>query len=170
MTGSRRRRLGAVAAAALLTACSGTSDDKPAPTTQGTAAGSTTAPQAAPTVHKVGEPFTMGDLRLTLLKVQDPFPTGQPPPGPGNRLVSIQYEVVAQSSEPLNVSALPSIEVRDSTGARYQSQHGRLGAISSGRRMENNALFEVPASATGLRVLFAARDRPGDEGAVVILE
>ena len=73
---------------------------------------------------------------------------------------------------------LPHAEVRDSTGANYQSEHGRLSEVNGsrapgeavdGRRIEANALFEVPAPATDLRVVFRSPAHPGDEEVGVTL-
>ena len=115
-------------------------------------------------VQRVGEPFMLGDVQLTVLSVQDPFlPTAQMQPAAGHRLVSIKYEVLSQSSTSQNFSALPAVELHDSTGARYQSEHGRVSVINgspapgkpaTGPRMENNTFFDIPAPATGLEVTF----------------
>lgn len=116
----------------------------------------------------------VGDLRVTVLSVQDPFPASAVQPAPGNRLVSIRYEVVSESPVTLSVADLPVVELRDSTGVGARSEHGRLslingartpGDLSAGRRMESSALFEVPGSAAGLHLAF----RPvAGEGAVVV--
>ena len=118
----------------------------------------------------------LGQVRLTVLSVQDPFPpTAQTQPAPGNRLLSVKYEAINASAEPQTLSDLPSVEVRDSTGAGYESAHGRLSVaggsrngaeVGPGKRMESSVLFEVPSSATGLRVAFRSHDRPQDEAAV----
>ena len=131
-------------------------------------------------LRRLGEPFMLDDLRVTMLSVQDPFsPTPQVQPASGNRLVSIRYEVMSQSGATHTLSALPAVELRDSTGASYQSEHGRLsvvggsrapGELPSGKSMETSAVFEVPGSATGLRVAFRSLGSPGREEAVVILD
>ncbi len=181
------RRLGAVAAAAVLTAaCSSSPSASPAVpednlvTGQGASTPATTVGQAEPVPVKVGEPFTLGNVRLTVLSVQDPFPpTPQTQPRPGNRFMSIRYEALNHTPEAQNASDLPSVEVRDSTGVTYQSEHGRVsvvagsrnpGELVAGKRMESNLLFEVPASETGLRVAFRLKDRSGDAGVVVNLD
>ena len=120
-------------------------------------------PHSTPT-HELGEPFVMGEFRVTLLSVQDPFAsTAQVQPASGNRLVMIEYEMVSLSADTRSVSDLPSVEVRDSTGAIYQSAHGRLsvvggsrspGELPGGERVETSAVFEIPASATGLQAAF----------------
>jgi len=181
-------RIGTVAAVAVVSACttsrppstaseSGTSLPPQGAITTTTAM---TAPQSQPLLQKLGEPFTLGDLRLTMLAVQDPFPsTPQVQPAPGNRLVSIKYEVVSQSSASQNISDLPGVELRDSTDASYQSEHGRLsvvggsrtpGELPAGKRMETSAVFEIPTSATGLRVAFRSLTSPGHQRVVVTLD
>lgn len=137
-------------------------------------------PQPQPEPRRLGQPFTLGDVQLKLLAVQDPFPpTPQVQPAPVNRLVSIRYEVVSQSSASQKLSDLPAIELRDSTGASYQSEHGRLsvvggsrtpGELPAGRRMESSAVFEIPASATGLGVAFRSPAGPGGREVVVSLD
>ena len=180
------RRFAVVVATVALSACTGTpspgtpGDGSTSLPVQGVITTTTAVEHAVPAVHKLGEPFTVGDGRVTVLSIQDPFPsTPQLRPGPGNRLLSVRYEVVSQGSEPQTLSGLPLVEVRDSTGASYRSEHGRVSAVAgsstagevpAARRMESNAVFEVPASATGLRVVVRSAARPGDEGVVVTLE
>ncbi len=174
----------ALLTAAVLSACSN------APSDSATGADSTslraqdpiattTTEQSRTAMQKLGEPFTLDDVRVTVLSVQDPFPPpAQLEPKPGNRLLSVRYELVSQSSDSHRLSELPRADVRDSTGRSYQSEHGRFsevngsrtaGGAMDGRKIEGNALFEVPASATGLTVVFRSPARPGDEGVVVAL-
>jgi hypothetical protein len=100
-------------------------------------------------------------------------------PTPGNRLLSIKYEAVSQSTAPQNVSDLPAVEVRDATGAAYQSEHSRLslvagargpGELAPGKRMESSVLFEIPASVNGLRVAFRTLAGPGGQTVLVSLD
>lgn len=140
----------------------------------------TTTEQSRTAVQKLGEPFTLGDVRVTVLSVQDPFPSVPPlEPKPGNRLLSVRYEVVSQASDSDALSHLPRAEVRDSAGVSYVSEHGRLsdvdgsrtaGGMGGARTIEANGLFEVPASATGLSIVFRSPARPGAEGIVVALD
>jgi hypothetical protein len=174
-------RLGALAAATVLTACGDAAPPAPTAAQQTTSVPAVPAPVTNETVpaHPVGEPFTLGDLRLTVLSVQDPFPgAAATQPAPGNRLVSIRYEVASLRAETLHVTDLPVMEVGDATGGTYTSEHGRLSSVNGMRRpgdlpagtwMEASALVEVPASAAGLRATFRARDRP-DVRAVVRLD
>lgn len=141
------------------------------------AVATTTSAKSQPALNKLGEPFTLGSLRVTVLALQDPFPsTPQVQPAPGNRLVSIKYEVVSQSSESKKLSELPAIEVRDSTGAGYRSEHGRVsviggsgapGELAAGKSMESNAVFEVPAGASGLVVTFRSPLSPSEQPVLV---
>ena len=180
-------RLSALATAVILTGCSGPPSSSAVPAgvpTPPAQDATTTAPAVVlktdPVLHRLGEAFSVGDVRLTLLSVQDPFPpTPQVQPGPGNRLLSIKYEAVSQSPEPKKVSDLPSVEVRDAAGAIYRSEHGRLsmvggtgtpGELPSGKRMESSVLFEVPSSAAGLRVAFRARPESGGKEAVAVID
>ena len=140
----------------------------------------TTTTSAQPVVRRIGEPFTVGDARLTLLSVQDPFPApAQLQPRAGHRMLSIRYEAVSLRADPLEVSELPSVEIRDSTGGTYRSEHGRLSVVAGsrapgepagGHRMESSAMFEVPASATGLRVTFRSVAAQDDRAVVVSLD
>ncbi|MGI8810411.1 MAG: hypothetical protein ACR2KK_21680 [Acidimicrobiales bacterium] len=112
--------------------------------------------------------------------MQDPYPPSpQVQPAPGNRLLSIKYEAVSQSAVSQNLSELPAPELLDSTGTSYRSEHGRLsmvggartpGEFPPGKRMEASALFEIPASATGLRVAFRAPAGPDAQGVMVTLD
>ena len=78
----------------------------------------TTGTQEAQVMRRVGQSFILGDVQLTVLSVQDPFSsTAQLQPAAGRRLVSVKYEVVSQSSTSQDLSALPTVELRDSTGA-----------------------------------------------------
>jgi hypothetical protein len=181
---SKLARLGVVVAVVILFACT----KAPSPDTASQTSTSlpiqggftsTTGPQEPQRVQGVGEPFMLGNLQLTILSVQDPFAsTVQVQPAAGNRLVSIRYQVVSTSSSSRDLSGLPAVQLRDSTGAEYRSQHGRASVIGSqtpgefapGERMETNAVFEVSASATGLRVTFLSSARPGAETAVVNLD
>ena len=177
--------MGALAAIAVLSACA---DSRPAGsgTEPGTSpaaqevvtATTTTVPPPQSEVRRIGQPFVLDDLRLTVLSVQDPFPSSAAvQPRPGNRLVSIRYETVSQSSTSRNASDLPSVELRDSSGAGYRSEHGRIsmangartpGELPPGRSMEASAMFEVPASATGLAVAFRPWSGPGQEVMVTL--
>lgn len=181
-------RIGTVAAVAVVSACTtsrppSTASESSTPLPpQGaittTAAAAMTAPQSQPLIQKLGEPFTLGDLRLTMLAVQDPFPsTPQVQPAPGKRLVSIKYEVLSQSSDSKKLSELPVIELRDSTGAGYRSEHGRVsvvggsgapGELPAGKIMESNAVFEVPDSASGLQVTFRSLVSPSEQQVVTL--
>ncbi len=180
------RRLGAVAAAALLTACSdsppATKAPEPGPSrpAQGAELTTNTMPAPLPLLQKLGEPFTLDDVRLTVLSVQDPFPPNpQVQAQPGNRLLLVRYEMVSLREDTRNMSDLPSVEVRDTTGGAYRSAHGRLsvvggvgvpGEVAGGTRMESSAVFEVPASATGLRAGFRSPGRPDQEIVMVALD
>lgn len=167
-------------AATLLTACGGGAPPAPTAAQGTTSVPAVTAAPAVPAVpvttttaaagYRVGEPFTLGDLRLTVLSVEDPFPAAAATqPAPGNRLVSIRYEVVSLGALPLLVTELPTLEVGDAGGGTYTSEHGRVNAeVGASRRIERSRLFEVPGSAGGLRATFRAHGRP-DLRAVVRL-
>jgi hypothetical protein len=134
------------------------------------------AARPQPVLRRVGEPFTVDGMQLTLLSAQDPFPpTPQTQPQPGNRLVSVKYEVVNTGPAASAVPDLPVLRLLDATGAAYTSEHGRLSLIAGGaspgdllpgKRMESSVLFEVPAGAGGLRAAFSAA---GDDRAPVAL-
>jgi hypothetical protein len=135
--------------------------------------------QSREVLHMVGEPFLLGNAQLTMISVQDPFPpVPLTEPAAGNRLVSIEYEVVNLGSASIELSHLPAVELRDSTGGTYKSEHGRVslsgsgapGQLAPGKRLDSSRLFEVPTSATGLRVLFRPRTGSGAETAVVTLD
>ena len=171
--------MGALAAIAVLSACT---DSRPAgkaaePVTslasQEAAPTTTTLAPPQPVVQRIGQSFVLDDLRVTMLSVQDPFPqSAAVQPRPGNRLVLVRYETVSQTSAPRSLSDLLSVELRDSSGAGYRSEHGRLsmtngartpGELPAGRSMETSALFEVPASATSLSVAFRPLSSPDQE-------
>ena len=91
----------------------------------------------------------------------------------------IRYEMVSLSAEIRNVADLPTVEVQDAAGATYPSQHGRLsmvggagrpGELPGGKRMESSAVFEVPASASGLRAAVRDQARPEAESVLVALD
>jgi len=179
-------RLGVVVAVAVLTACADDrlQDTATQPSTSSAVQAATTttteAQQSRSALQGIGQPFTLGDARLTVLSVQDPFPsTTAVQPAPGNRLVSIRYEVVSQSPVTQNLSDMPAVELHDSTGAEYRSEHGRLsvvggsrapGELPAGKRMETSAVFEVPGPATGLRAAFRTPGRAGEQGVMVALD
>ena len=172
--------IGTVAAVAVLSACTDSrrADEAAEPVTSRAAqeAVATTATPPQPVVHKIGASFVLDGLRLTMLSVQDPFPPSPAmQPRPGNRLVSIKYETVSQTSASWSMSDLPSVELRDSSGAGYRSEHGRIsmangartpGELAPGRSMETSAMFEVPAPATRLSVAF--RPLSGADQEVVV--
>ena len=176
--------MGALAATTVLSACTDSSpagkvaEPATSPAAQEAVATTTTTAPPQPVVHRIGQSFVLADLRLTMLSVQDPFPPSPAvQPRPGNRLVSIKYEAVSQSSASRGLSDLPSVELRDSSGAGYRSEHGRLsmtngartpGELPAGRRMEASALFEVPASATRLSVAFRPLFGPDQEVMVTL--
>ena len=179
------RRWGWVAAAAALTGCSPSSPATTAADAGATqpvpAVVTTTTAAAQPRValRRLAEPFDLGDVRVTLLSVEDPFAsTPGVQPAPGNRLLLLKYEMISLSPDALDLSDLPSVDVRDTTGATFRSEHGRLsmaagartpGQLPAGKRMEASAVFEVPASATGLRAAFRAGPQP-EEVVMIPLE
>ena len=176
--------MGALAALAVLSACTDSRPEGKAaeqvtpPAAQEAVATTTTTPPPQPVVRRIGQPFVLDDLRLTMLSVQDPFPPSTAvQPRPGNRLVSIRYETVSQSSTSRSMSDLPSVELRDPSGASYRSEHGRIGMANGartpgelppGRSMETSAKFEVPASATSLSVAFRPLSGPDQEVMVTL--
>ena len=94
-------------------------------------------------------------------------------------MVSIEYEAVSLRPDPMQVADLPSVEMRDSSGGTYPVAHGRFsmvagsrapGELPGGQRMESSAMFEVPGSATGLRVAFRALAPPDDQPVLVTLD
>lgn len=176
--------MGAVAAIGVLSACT---DSRPAGkavepvtslATQEAVPTTTTTPPPQPVMQRIGQSFVLDDFRLTMLSVQDPFPPSPAvQPRPGNRLVSIKYETVSQTSASRSLSDLPSVELRDSSGAGYRSEHGRLsmtngvrtpGELTAGTSMETSAMFEVPASETSLSVAFRPLSRPDQEVMVTL--
>jgi hypothetical protein len=173
----RRAALGVAVATLVLTACAAdhggsssasghTSNPEPA-SADPAAAGSalTTVDHAQLVVRSIGDRIAFGDVELTVLAVQDPFPaTAQTQPQPGDRLVSIKYEVINHDGSAHALSDLPAIELRDSTGASYTSEHARLSLVAGSRtpgellpdkRMEASVLYEVPLDARGLRAVFS---------------
>jgi hypothetical protein len=170
-------RAGAVAAMAVLVACSdaraGSAPDQPGTSLaqQSVITTTTAGEQVQPVLHGLGEPFTVGDVRLTVVSVQDPFPASAGlQPVAGNRLVSIKYEAVSLSAASQHVSDLPPVALLDSTGTSYESEHGRLSMVAGGKSMEASVLFEIPASATGLRVAFRTPAATGPPAAVVAVD
>ena len=179
-------RMGAVAAIGVLSACTDSrpADEAARPVTsrapqEAVATTATTTAPPRPVVERIGQPFTLDGLRLTMLSVQDPFPPSPAvQPRPGHRLVSIKYETVSQTSASRSLSDLPSVELRDSSGAGYRSEHGRIsmtsgvrtpGELPGGNGMQTSAMFEVPASATSLSVAFRPLSGP-DQGVMVTLD
>ena len=149
--------------------------------TQGELAPTTTGiQQSREVLRRIGEPFLLGNFQLTVVSVQDPFPSVPlTEPAAGNRLVSIEYEVVNRSTASLELSHLPAVELRDSIGAAYKSEHGRVslsggsgapGELAPDKKMDSSRLFAVPTSATGLRVVFRSDTSSGAESAVVTLD
>jgi len=142
---------------------------------------STTAEQAsAPiAVHGIGDRIALGDVEFTVLAVQDPFPaTAQTQPQPGDRLVSVKYEVINHGTAAQMLSDLPEVELQDSTGGSYTSEHGRLSLIAGSRtpgellpdkRMESSVVYEVPAGASGLRALVSGPATAAKPAAIVSL-
>lgn len=180
----RSAYIGTVAAVAVLTACADSrpvgqaADPGTSLTTQVAVASETTTTAPPQPLVQIGQSFVLDELRLTMLSVQDPFPPSPAVgPRPGNRLVSIRYETVSQTSASRSLSDLPSVELRDSSGASYRSEHGRLsmangarspGELPGGKSMQTSAIFEVPASATSLTVAFRPRSHPGQEVMVTL--
>jgi hypothetical protein len=87
--------------------------------------------------------------------------------------------VVSKSSTSVVLSDLPAVELRDSTGTSYKSEHGRVsvsnglgtpGQLAPGKSMESARLFEIPTAATSLRVAFRSQAGLGAESAVVTLD
>jgi hypothetical protein len=138
----------------------------PPPSQPAVAVPTSAAAGPQPVLRGVGQPFTVDGMQLTLLSAQDPFPpTPQTQPQPGNRLVSVKYEVVNMGAAAGALTNLPVLRLLDATGTGYTSEHGRLSLIAGGaspgdllpgKRMESSVLFEVPAGAGGLRAAFSA--------------
>ena len=129
--------------------------------------------------RKIGDSIALGDIELTVLAVQDPFPaTAQTQPQPGDRLVSVKYDVTNHSAAAQMLSDLPAVQLQDSTGASYTSEHSRLSLVAGSRvagellpdkRMESSVVYEVPADAGGLRALVSGPGTAGKPMATIIL-
>jgi len=170
-----------LALALTVTGCtsSGTAGSTPAPAAPATTVTTTAATTQEPRSQEpgIGEPFTLGDAQVTVLAVQDPFPpTHALEPGGGHRLVSVRYEAVRESgvSGPAD---LPSVELQDASGGTYASEHGRVSVINGGSApgerlpaasIRSSAVFEIPATATGLRATF--RSATGSRTVIVPLD
>lgn len=183
----RHRRAGAawpgvIAVIMTVAGCSGSPSAGTAPATSASVAAPSTIIESATTTERapvpqpqIGDELALGELRLTVRSVEDPATPSQLQPHPGNRLVSVTFEAVNQSSVALGPADLPSVELADAGGGRYTPEHGRVGVVSASRTpgevlagdsMRSTLLFDVPAGATGLRVTF----RSGGQAVTLPLE
>ena len=136
--------------------------------------------EPAPLLARIGEPVSLGDITVTVLSVEDPFPpTPQLEPKPDHRWVSLRYELTGESLSDASPSDLPAVELLDSTGRRYQSEHGRVGFVGGsgtpggrqgGTTVDSSALFEIPHSVTGLVATFRVPRAPGPAEVLVALD
>jgi hypothetical protein len=120
------------------------------------------APEAAaPGNFAVGDLVALGNLQVRVHEVRDPLePTEFMPPAEGSRYVGVDMEVTNTAAEPELFSYLMSVELQDSQNITYSptfTDHQPSppdGELAPGNARRGLVVFEVPQSATELRLNF----------------
>ena len=111
----------------------------------------------------MGDVVRLGDFTVVVHGVKDPVTSTNQflRPEAGNRWVAVDLEVTNTSDEPETFSALLGLEIQDSENRVFDLnvmsgvQPGPPdGELAPGGARRGTAVFEVPTTATGLRLLF----------------
>lgn len=145
----------AVGAALLATIASGETDE--AKKVEG--GGSAPAPAAA---FGIGDVVELGDWQVQVHGVVDPYVSTNQfiTADPGNRYVVVDTEVTNNSDKPEIVSSMMCFELQDAANKSYDitftdsSTSSVDGALAAGAAKRGEIAYEVPETATGLRLQF----------------
>jgi len=116
-------------------------------------------------VYQVGDQIQIGDLILTVNKVD--YPTGDEfnKPEPGKKFVVIDLTLINQGSKAVQISSLLQMSLKDATGQVYEvdlsasvAGNGSApdGEIAPGEKVRGQVGFQVPEDAQELMFVFDA--------------
>lgn len=115
------------------------------------------------TVFRVGQTIKLGDALYTVHGVREIEGNELFRPAAGNRWLGVEITVENQGSRPMVVSSLLGFSLQDGDSYIYSvtplpvDTKGQLdGELGAGRKMRGEVTFEIPAEATGLRLLIDA--------------
>lgn len=130
------------------------------PSTETVSPEATAAPASTtPPVFTVGQAVSLGEWTVTAHGVTDNFES-MFKPAEGNRFVLVDVEVGYTGEGPQPVSSLLCFELQDSENRAHpiSAQGNPIGSmdgeITPGGARRGGLVYEVPASATGLRLNF----------------
>ena len=112
---------------------------------------------------KVGDVVKIGDTEVVVHGLQDPFDAGQQKPPAGARLVAVDVEMKNVGEATVIFSSFGQFELRDATGASYDSivlrgkQPAVGGPAAPGASRRGLIAYQVPEGAQGLRLVFKDR-------------
>lgn len=125
---------------------------------------------------KVGEEVTLGDWKVKVNQVTDPYtPTNDfMTPTAGNRYVMVDTQVTNNSDKPQTVSSMMCFELRDDSNRTHTititgDQTSSLdGEVAAGGTLRGDLAYEVPDTAKNLQLQFKC-DLFGSGSAVINL-
>lgn len=145
----------AVGAALFATIASGETNEA----TKADGGGAAAAPAAT---FGIGDAVDLGDWRVQVHGVVDPYVSSNQfiTAAPGNRYVVIDAEVTNNDDKPASVSSMMCFELQDSANKSYNitftdtSTSSVDGELAPGTAKRGDLSYEVPETATGLRLQF----------------
>jgi hypothetical protein len=111
----------------------------------------------------IGDTIEIGDFRLVVHGLTDPFVGGSPEAtaSPDDRWVAVDLELVNLADEPVEVSGWALFEVQDQTNQPHRAvdpeddTRSVDGEIPAGGSRRGTIVFEVARDATGFELFFA---------------
>lgn len=138
----------------------------PAPTEEeATATPEANEATSAPETFAVGDVISAGDTVLVVLGWEDVAGDSFSQPDEGQKFIAVDLMLVNQGDDPVAVSSIMQMELRDDTAQRYtpdllaSSATGASspeGELSPGERMRGKVGFQVPQDASGLQFVYDA--------------
>lgn len=123
------------------------------------------AGEAPQQIFAVGDVVEIGDFSLVVNEVTEPQATDFFQPDEGKRFLGIDLTLENKTTEPVAVSTMLQMEVKDDTGQTYNLDIGAIsamdgttpdGELAPGEKLRGQVGYQVPRDATGLMFVFDA--------------
>jgi hypothetical protein len=121
--------------------------------------------ETAQTTYEINEIIEINDLVMVVLGWDSPEGDSFNTPDEGNKFVLVDVVFVNRGDDPMNLSSLLQMELKDDTGQSYDQDLGATmaadvsspdGLILPGERIRGKIGFQVPAIISGLVFVFDA--------------
>lgn len=120
---------------------------------------------AGPQVFKIGDIVKIGDSVLLVLGWRDIPEDKFSKPDAGQKFIAVDVILVNASAEPLSVSSMMQVGLKDETGQKYDTdlsasvaakQDGIDGTLMAGERVRGAVAYQVPVEVKGVQFVFDA--------------